>query len=194
MNLEELAALARKGSRLGSEEQWQLADALATISNERIAEVAVLSDRNESTLLQYKRAAERWHPADRVDGVSFSAHRTVLSWHLPRELLIELKAKHGSPTVRQVREAMGLEGHPILEHIRKAQHAAGAGGSPPYAEIRKAIDTLSNTLDIMKAADNLAQLEQEAQVHTEADSESDPITPVEGTRWVPPISTSDLVG
>lgn len=115
MDIQTIAELAKQGGRLDNDRQWVLADALAALDESDITKVSAASRRNESTLLQYARAAQRWDPVDRVKGVSFSAHRVALSWHDPRELLVHLKHKYGSPTVKQVRQAMGLEGHPAIE-------------------------------------------------------------------------------
>lgn len=119
MDINAIVELAKKGSRLVSHEQWMLADELALLTPSEVTQVAAASGRNENTLLQYARAAQRWPAADRVEGVSFSAHRVALSWYDPRKLLVELKQKHGSPTVKQVRQALGLEGHPAIELLWK---------------------------------------------------------------------------
>lgn len=119
MDITQITELAKQGGRLASDKQWELADALAQLTDTEITQVAVHSKRNESTLHQYARAAQRWPDTDRVQGVSFSAHRVALSWHDPRGLLVDLKHEYGSPTVKQVRRAMGLEGHPAIEQLEK---------------------------------------------------------------------------
>lgn len=119
MDITQITELAKQGGRLASEKQWVLADALAQLTDTEITQVAVHSKRNESTLHQYARAAQRWPVSDRVEGVSFSAHRVALSWYNPRQLLVDLKHEVGSPTVKQVRQAMGLEGHPAIEALQK---------------------------------------------------------------------------
>lgn len=115
----ELLDLAKRGNRLDSTNQWILADELSKMTEADVDGLAIKAGRNASTLKQYARAAARWPFVERVEGVSFSAHRVALSHPDPRQLLEDLKAKHGSPTVKQVREALGLEGHPALEAARK---------------------------------------------------------------------------
>lgn len=122
--------LAKKGGRLNSDAQWELADALAAVSEGNVTDIANNSDREESTLLQYRRTAERWPQYDRVKGVSFSAHRVVLSHTDPRQVLIDAKNKYGTPTVEQVRREMGLEPHPIIKHLRNAHRAMHSGSTP----------------------------------------------------------------
>lgn len=209
--LDKIAELAKQGGRLSSDKQWVLADALATLTETEIATVAITSSRNESTLHQYARAAQRWDPIDRVEGVSFSAHRVVLSWHDPRGLLVELKTKHGSPTVRQVRQAMGLEGHPALELIERgirkldrkvsAQalgtviltlgefHEELSQGGVAFVE-DEAVD---EAIERYKDEDMYFVPEQHADNEPEADQHTLTADAPTGT-WTPPIRTTDVSG
>jgi hypothetical protein len=212
MDIAQIAQLAKQGGRLASDKQWVLADALAELTPTQISQVSVESGRNESTLLQYARAAERWDKGDRVEGVSFSAHRVVLSWHEPRELLIELKHQYGSPTVSQVRKAMGLEGHPALELLERgikkidrqvSQDALAKVILKLNAELKElstgAVDTQVTT-ETKEQADARSTTRQD----TEADELGETMVAVakqveaeetsrKGT-WQPPVRTSDVAG
>lgn len=193
MDLNYIADLAKQGGRLASHKQWVLADALAKLTPTQISTVAVQSGRNESTLLQYARAAERWSPAtERVEGVTFSAHRVALSWHDPRGLLMELKNKYGSPTVRQVRQAMGLEGHPALELLEKGISKLDRKVS---AEALKGILKQVTQYVIELEGQDYGDLEiEEDEVATDEEIVEVNEIPVTTGSWKPPVSTSDIAG
>jgi hypothetical protein len=214
MDITQIAQLAKQGGRLASDKQWVLADALAELTPTQISQVSVESGRNESTLLQYARAAERWDKGDRVEGVSFSAHRVVLSWHEPRELLIELKHQYGSPTVSQVRKAMGLEGHPALELLERgikkidrqvSQDALARVILKLNDELKELTGTQVTTetkeqADARSSTGMMAKDMQEIPVWKDEDDNEIPVTPEtvesmerKGT-WQPPVRTSDVAG
>lgn len=199
MDITQVVELAKRGSRLDNGQYWRLADALVSLSDGAVGEVAIQSDRKESTLLQYRRAAERWPITDRVDGVSFSAHRVALSASNPRDLLLDLKARYGSPTVRQVREAMGLEAHPSIEHLRKAWLAITKDINTNIASnyIRK-IDRLiayydSQQLSTGEAIELAKEVSNRELSHTpEEPKDTQPKEKIE--KWTPPIRSTDLLG
>lgn len=206
MELTQIADLAKQGGRLASDKQWVLADALAELTESQIATVAIQASRNESTLLQYARAAERWPSTDRVDGVSFSAHRVALSWHDPRQLLIDLKHKHGSPTVQQVRQAMGLEGHPAIELIergikkldRKVSAQVLGETLTKIADFLQELDpneveAFDSDLDRAAAKEVDEYLDKEAEEASE-NHEPKMIEVAGHDRWTPPLRTSDIAG
>lgn len=207
MDIATIAELAKKGGKLDNTRQWELADALSILQPDDITEVSIRSGRNVDTLMQYARAAQRWHPRDRVSGVSFSAHRVALSWHMPRDLLVDLKGKYGSPTVSQVRQAMGLEGHPAIELIERGYRKIDDDVS--YNTLTGIILKLSLRQQILK--DKLAAEGRAGEIvstvsNQEEDDSYDPVidydppavekevTPVTATKWTPPISTADVAG
>lgn len=191
MDITQIVDLAKQGNRLTSESQWVLADALAGLSPEDVSAVAIASGRNENTLLQYARAAERWTPeSSRVEGVTFSAHRVALSWYDPRQLLIDLKQKHGSPTVSQVRQAMGLEGHPALELIERGLRKM---------DDKVSVDALTRIVTLLTKKRDELRVEVRTPVATRRPEPSVPEPKVEAVAnsskgWTPPISTSDISG
>lgn len=194
--------LAKSGGRLSNLKQWILADTLAALSDTQLQQVAVESGRNESTLSQYARAAERWPTRERVPGVSFSAHRVALSWHDPAGLLKELKAKHGSPTVQQVRQAMGLEGHPGMELIERGmgkldRQVSVAALTKVIAKLTKYAHWLDSgapdELDEDEARDTDVIPESEPEfIQEEIDRQQEDDTPTEV--WTPPVRVNDIAG
>jgi hypothetical protein len=209
MDLSTIAEMAKQGGKLPSEKLWVLADALAALSVTELHAVAIESGRKEDTLLQYARAAERWPEPDRVEGVSFSAHRTALSWIDPRALLLELKQKYGSPTVKQVRMAMGLEGHPAITHLQKGVDALD--GEVPAHELPKIIKQIQEWANGYNVEEDERM---EATLHKRFPRDADPEgptrqydehgapiptpTPKEEPKkeqgWTPPIRTGDIAG
>lgn len=204
INYAEVVDLAKAGGRLSSNKQWALADALSHLLPETLEKVASDSGRNLSTLSQYARAAERWPDYNRVDGVSFSAHRAALSADDPRGLLVELKAKHGSPTVRQVREAMGLEGHPAMEHARKMLKAllVKYSGEADPAHVLSIAKTLEAWANHQQQTSTYVTHPEPEDIDVDTDMLSargkvdDPRTEpaTKPGAWVPPIRTSDVAG
>lgn len=174
--------LAKKGGRLNSTAQWELADALTRVSEGDVVDIAAASDREESTLLQYRRTAERWPAYDRVDGVSFSAHRVVLSHVDPRQVLIDAKRQHGNPTVEQVRRIMGLEPHKVLKYLRKAaQGFAKETTTLTEDEIESAkrmVEVIDITLGNIADMPDDNESEQEDKDTSSADIEQEQVQPV----------------
>lgn len=208
LSLDQIADLAKQGGRLANDKQWVLADALADLTETEIATIAIRSKRNESTLLQYARAAQRWSPLDRVDGVSFSAHRVALSWHDPRSLLVDLKHKFGSPTVRQVRQAMGLEGHPAIELIergirkldRKVSAKALASAVNDLHEFLRTLDVSIGDVEVPEEDEpefidvEVEQTEEERYEEVREDTQVTVVDPADSGKWQPPIRTTDIAG
>lgn len=210
MDITQIAQLAKQGGRLASDKQWVLADALAQLSPTQINQVSIESGRNESTLLQYARAAERWPSQARVEGVSFSAHRVALSHSNPEGLLTNLKAQFGSPTVAQVRRAMGLEGHPAIEALEKGLKKLDRKVSE--RALRQVIDQLTAYVDELDALAGMPDMEdegdwdgfeeqyatnEEPNYDQNTDEEALPQEEVADTSkgtWQPPIRTSDIAG
>lgn len=202
MDITAIVDLAKQGSRLASDKQWILADALAGLDASDVQAVAVESGRNENTLLQYARAAERWSPSSsRVEGVTFSAHRVALSWHDPRSLLLDLKMKHGSPTVSQVRQAMGLEGHPAMELIERGIRKLD--DNVRSKDVGNVITTLTLWHKYLTGieADASPRVDDTPVVASPngLEEEEAPIVEVEEETpttkgWTPPISTADIAG
>lgn len=193
----EVVELAKQGGRLSSDSQWVLADALKDLDSTAITRVAIESGRNEDTLLQYARAAERWFPPARVEGVSFSAHRVALSWHDPTGLLKKLKEQYGSPTVRQVRVAMGLEGHEAIETLERG--IKKLDNTVPTVAILGIIDKLKEWHD--RHVKDGAEVESEPieqwvgpDQHVEIEPPSVEEEDVPRGTWKSPINTSDIIG
>lgn len=197
--------LAKSGRRLNSEQYWKLADALTDLSDTEIQEVAIQSGRTESTLHQYKRAAERWPKDTRVTGVSFSAHRVALSWHDPATLLKVLKHRHGSPTVQQVRQAMGLEGHPGMELIERGMakldrkvSATALEGVILKLKLIKSNLVLeqpdpANTDDEPTNDEHVTQVTNDQVTNDELDVD-EPELEESIEVWTPPIRVNDIAG
>lgn len=198
LDITTITDLAKQSGRLDSDKQWVLADALASLTPTQITQVAVASGRNESTLLQYARAAERWAPTDRVEGVSFSAHRVALSWHDPRQLLIDLKAQHGSPTVEQVREAMGLAGHPGIELLNKGiKKLDRQVSATALRDVVNKLEIILSNLDSLPeptVADVPTATESEEPPTATQVAETQPEPTIRQGTWTPPIRTSDVAG
>jgi hypothetical protein len=111
---------AIRGLRDGAD-RWTLADALlADIgpfdSRDKFnavraeAETAGVDPLSVSALRQYRDTAHHWPPADRVPGVSFSAHRAALPADDPKGLLGDLADKYGpnGVTVKRVNESVAI--------------------------------------------------------------------------------------
>lgn len=111
---------AIRGYRSGSD-QWAVADALLEeVSQGRnrslFAAVRIATERagvqplSVSAMRQYRDCAARIPEADRIPGVTFSAHRNALAAPDPLKVLGDLVAVHGPKgvTVAKVREAVNV--------------------------------------------------------------------------------------
>jgi hypothetical protein len=107
--------------RARGKNEWDIADALLAevtpsrvgISNQTMGTweelAAVLAEEgieySTSTLRQYRDTAAKWATDDRVEGVSFTAHRYATRANNPRELILRLKESKGKATTEDVRSA-----------------------------------------------------------------------------------------
>lgn len=111
---------AIRGLRDGAD-RWTLADSLLDevgqydsrqkFESVRVAaESAGVEPLSVSALRQYRDVAVHWPPADRIPGVSFSAHRAAVPADDPAGLLGDLVDAHGpnGVTVKKVKSAVAV--------------------------------------------------------------------------------------
>lgn len=143
------ASVSAAGKIKTQEDRWDLADALLAEVGQGDARAAfdeierATREANEgegftaNTLRQYRDVAAHWPPADRVPGVTFSAHKAALPYGDLAErkgLLGSLKAAHGKATVKAIGEAVAIKAQGPGAMVAPSASASATAPAPTTPE------------------------------------------------------------